>query len=97
LFDLDGYSASMSVFSGWSRAPSTRVSTVAGFLVVCASSTGVGSSTVVVFSTVALSVVSYLLRLILALCFVKLIASIWLGDLHPKGIFVARCIDLRLF
>jgi hypothetical protein len=41
---------------------------VAGFLAVCASSVGAGSATIVVFLAVALSVVSYLLCLILALC-----------------------------
>jgi hypothetical protein len=67
-FDLSGYLASTAVFSDWSRASSTRVSTVAGFLAVCASSVGAGSATIVVFLAVALSVVSYLLCLILALC-----------------------------
>jgi hypothetical protein len=50
------------VFSVWSWASSSRVSTVAGFLA------GAGSSTVAVFSAVVISVVSYLLCLILALC-----------------------------
>jgi hypothetical protein len=56
------------VFSGWSWASTSWVSAIAGFSVVCASSTGAEPSTVVLFSVVALSVVSYLLRLVLALC-----------------------------
>jgi hypothetical protein len=41
---------------------------VAGFSAICVSSAGVGSSIVAVFSAVVISVVSYLLCLILALC-----------------------------
>jgi hypothetical protein len=67
-FELGGYSTLTVVLSDWSWAPSSRVSAVAGFSVVCASSAGAGSSIVAVLSAVALSVVSYLLRLILALC-----------------------------
>jgi hypothetical protein len=59
---------STTVFSGWSQASSSRVSMVVGFSAVCTSSVGAGSSTVAVFLVVALSVVSYLLCLILALC-----------------------------
>jgi hypothetical protein len=59
---------STAVFSGWSRASSSRVSAIAGFSVVWVSLAGAESSTVALFSTVALSVVSYLLCLILALC-----------------------------
>jgi hypothetical protein len=68
LFDLDRYSMSTVVFSDWSRASSSRVLAVAGFSAVWVSLVGAGSSTVMVFLTVALSVVSYLLYLILALC-----------------------------
>jgi hypothetical protein len=67
-FDLSGYSALTAEFFGWSRACSSKVSlTVAGILMVCVSLTGAGFSTIAVFPTDVISVVSCLLCLILAL------------------------------
>jgi hypothetical protein len=98
LFDLGGYLALMAVFFGWSRASSSRVSAaVAGFSAVC-----VSAMVWVLYCCGVLggSRLGGELLTLLNTCivfFMKSIVTIWLGDFHLKDIFVARCIDLRMF